>query len=33
LYNIAQSLGLAEAESAAYDEKDQKVLQMEKTEV
>jgi hypothetical protein len=33
LYNIAQSLGLAEAENAAFDEKAQKALQMETTEV
>jgi hypothetical protein len=33
LYHIAQSLGLAEAENAAFDEKPQKVVQMETTEV
>jgi sugar porter (SP) family MFS transporter len=33
LYNIAQSLGLEEAENAAFDEKPEKALQTETTEV
>jgi hypothetical protein len=33
LYNIAQSLGLEEAENATLDEKPQKTLQTETTEV
>lgn len=33
LYNIAQSLGLEEAENAAFDEKPHKALQTETTEV